>query len=308
MATPQIERENDKFLRKDGKTILVPKRLIIRFSSEVRYETVKVTSANKEELWERIFPFERMLDYPQIRTAREVIRNVQPRAKRRVEAVFARTLPPDEKDVGVVTQEIVDISEGKRDFRVISVGMKAIVPDYRDRGIGTEFTIDALLRHRHGLKEGAIIAMTGRFRKVGVLGPYRNSGLIAAIYPLDGAFQSYIPKVEEKVLPISLYKEVDWKTGLCSAKYPVVTDLRDFIPPESNEQAQKDYQKMLKIGVIPGGSFGLRYWAEADRSKLDIAIAGYHRIPELTEVKSFRRKIFRLLRLPFSGDSLRTVA
>lgn len=267
------------------------------------FEIQIVTSSNKRPLELRARPFEKYVGYDEIDASLQISANiVSSRLGRLVEVEFVRTQGYKARDVGVVTQSIVDIFAKSQKCKVLDIGVKSIDPKFRDYDLGTLLLIDGIVEH-----EG-ICFVTGQSRNGRVfryLEKVRDLGLI------NGAIRGYekdltAEDIDEVLKPTLFGKKFQQvnklRTGLLLGVYPPA-DPGLFTAPPGNEKAIKVVDKLKRRGVMPGGTNGIRYLAEIDQNTVEDLREEYRK----TEVsdssapgdhESLLERLAGLLRLP----------
>ena len=262
------------------------------------FETHRVMRTNMWELRHRAYPFEQILGYDAFRTPDEIRHHIQPRPGRLVEVVFARTIRSNPKDVGVVTQEIVDVIVAEQNRRILSIGVKAILPELQNHNIGTLLLEDALLEHDE------IDAVTGKSRNPRVFRYLEKSLLIKIIHGFEEDFTPEVVEALSQALDTTAFKQItDLRRGLCVGIYPPA-DSRLFIAPKNNEVAERIVDKLRERGVEPGGTNGIRYFAEVDKEAVKAAQSDYRMTETLDSVTSRDypeaiKRILEALRFPW---------
>lgn len=293
MAATERTNKNEGNLRE------MPSRRfsVIHVHDGFAYETHRVMKENMRTLRLRAFPFEQLLGYDVFRTPDEIRHHIQPRPNRLVQVVFVRTLGSNARDVAVVTQEVADVSAGEDKKRVLSIGVKAVSPDFQDRDIGSQLLIDGIL-------ENDVDIITGQSRNGRVYRYLEKTPLIKKTLSLDGDFTPEVPEVLRQVLDKTTFRRIsDFRTGLCLGIYPPA-DSKLFIAPKNNEAAVRVVNRLKELGVEPGGPNGLRYYALVDREAVRVAKSEYAGTETLVSARSrfpferIRQIIKDLLRLP----------
>lgn len=225
------------------------------------FETHLVTRRNARALQLRAHPFEGYVGYDVLAASDQIRSNLQPsRRDRQVEAKFVRIYNPRTKeigeDVGVVAQAIVDISVGGQQRKVLDIGVKAIKPGFRNRGMGARLLVDTLLEHE-GITDVSGQSRSGRV--FGYLELVRDLGLIGEIRGYEVPLNEKDLEVLKQFLSKTKYKKVSkLRTGLCLGIYPKA-DPSLFIAPPNNPKAVRIVKFLEENGVPPGGVNGRRY-------------------------------------------------
>lgn len=275
-----VTAENIEGPRGNADEVPVRRFPITHVHNGFAFETHKVTRANMWELRHRAFPFEQILGYDVFRTPDEIRHHIQPRPGRLVEVVFARTIRLHSKDVGVVTQELVDVSVAEQKRRVLSIGVKAVSPEFQNRDIGTLLLEDTLLEH------DGIDVVTGKSRNPRVFRYLEKTPLIKRIFGFDEDFTDEVVETLALALDKTAFKQItDLRRGLCIGIYPPA-DSRLFIASKNNEVAERIVAKLRERGVEPGGVNGLRYFAEVDKEAVEAAKSSYVMTETLGSVTS----------------------
>ncbi|MDD5415678.1 MAG: hypothetical protein PHE48_01590 [Candidatus Daviesbacteria bacterium] len=295
MATEAAEA-GDSLRESVGLSLVLPRgNPVTRIHNGIFYETHRVTPNNMWALRFRALPFEKQLGYDSFRTHDEIRHHIQPRPGRLVEVEFARIRYKGEMvDIGVVTQEIADISVDGQKKRGLSIGVKVVDPKFENRDIGTQLLIDALLEH------DGIDFVTGRSRNGRVYRYLEKSFLIEKTFPLDGEFTPEIVEALRQILDITNFKQIaDLRIGLCVGIYPLA-DSALFIAPKNNPAAERIVNRLTELGVEPGGLNGLRYYAVVDKEAVMTARDKYagneilESTPRLSSLGTLRDKIVSL--------------
>lgn len=239
------------------------------------FETHLVTRKNLRELRLRAHRFEGYVGYDVLDASDQIRHNVQPsRPGRQIEVEFIRTLGPNAKDIGVVTQAIVDISVGGHAERWLDIGVKAIEPGFRGRDLGTLSLEDALLEHK------GINRVTGQSRMGPVfryLEKVRDRGLLGKIRGYEEPLTPEDLEGLKLVLSKTKYNRVAvLRTGLCLGIYPKA-DSRLFIAPPNNPEAVRVVEDLRKRGVEPGGENGVRYVSPVNEEAVETEKEQYSR-------------------------------
>lgn len=227
---------------------------IVHIHKGIVYEAYRVTPNNRNALRDRVLPFECEFGYPNSFLIHEKVVHYTPDGG---EVVFAKTQGRLPKDVGVVTQEIRRVSIEGQPVRVLSVGIRVVLPGYQRHGIGTHLAEDGIIRHKPD-------ALTGQTRVWRIFNMYQETGLINSISPIDGPITSGMQDVLRGVLDRSVVLETDLRTGLCLGIYPPGESKR-FIPPSNNQKGLANYNRMKEIGADPTQGDGIRYYAVVDQ-------------------------------------------
>lgn len=252
------------------------------------YEVQKVTRKNRGSLRFRVLPFEGELGYDSFRTHDEVRHNIQEGR----EVIFARTLGRRPRDVGVVTQEVKRVEIDGEAKRIGVIGVKAILPNYQGRGIGTHLAEDLIYRHRPH-------AITGRTRSWRVIRVYEDTGLIGPILPIDGVPTQEMQDVLPQVLNKAALKRLELTTGRYDGSHGDIypkADRRFLVPDPSNKGAKRIYDKIIgpEIGANPEDGDGIRYYAKVDQEAVDFAIRSYNP-REVVATSTRSLTVFRLI-------------
>lgn len=237
---------------------------LVQTRQGIDYEINKVTRDNRGVLRRRALPFEQQFGYPD---SFEVHEKVVHYIREGGEVVFARTTGRRPKDIGVVTQEMRKASVAGRTARVLSVGIRVVLPEFQRHGIGTYLEEDAVLRHRPD-------AVTGQTRMWRIISMLQNTGFFSRISPFDGLIT---PEVEQILRGGVLDRRTlsaitDIRRGLCLGIYPPA-DREHFIPPPTSESGVRNYNRILILGAVPERGDGIRYYAEVDQEAVRAAKA-----------------------------------
>lgn len=270
---------------------------------EFEFETTRVTERNKWDLRHRAVRFEELLDYDSFRTHDEVRHNIRPRG----EVVIVRTADRYPKDVAILAQEIREGMVGGRVVRCAAIGAKVVAEEFQGYGIGTQLTIDTIVRYAQMGR--SIDFITGRTRKWEVIRTQQKTGLVRAISPIEAPMTPEAQQELQAVLHPAELKDLDLRTGVYANVYPSARP-ESFTPRKDNEAAMRIYNRLLELGVEPGGVNGIRYHTKIDQEALDAILAridaGYGSLEVVktpaglisTIVRTTTRMINGLLKLP----------
>lgn len=229
-----------------------------RTSGEFDYEVHRVTPANRSGLRLKVLPFEELFEYEDPFHIRGKVVHFVQEGK---EVVFAKTRGSNARNIGVVTQEARYVDVGGKQRKVLSVGMRAVFPEYQDRNVGTGLAKEGIIRHDPDI-------VTGQTRIWGIIRMYEKTGLVkGVISPIDGPIPPDVREALRKVLDKSILNQTDLRIGICLGVFPAAVAKR-FIPPTTNERAVKIYNKMLELGVNPARGDGIRYGIEVDHEEV----------------------------------------
>lgn len=258
MSNPEMERKGAHIIKRAA----VEKPVEIHIIGNFAYETNLVTGKNERALRIRARPFEEFVGYDSIEASDQIRHNIQRSKKgKQVEVVFVRAFDPKAKkvgkDIGVVTQTIVDIPTEQGNKRFLDIGVKAIEKKDRDKGIGFRLLLNEVLGHKE------ITDVTGQSRNGRVfsyLEKLKSMGFTETV--IGGYDQDLTPMDLEElksVISKKKFRQVSkLGTGLCPNIYSPA-DPALFEASEGNQKAKDVVDKLKKRGVAPGGRHGIRY-------------------------------------------------
>lgn len=248
-------------------------RYLVEFFKGPTYDT------NIDKLRNRAWNIHQQgLKYDPLRTMRELVSNMQ--ANRGGSIYFASTVGPDAKDVGYITQRVMNIAirdddsaeegdligeddlteEGNEPIRALVVSTKVFLPCHQQKGLGTFFTEQANLMHRPEI-------FVGRTQNPYVILALKRTGLFEKIHPFDELYGESTEQLNgrQKVLNAiakkARYSNVDLRNGLCVGVYPPGEE-RAFVLDENNKEAVEVYRIMTEdIGMDPVNGDAIIYTA-----------------------------------------------
>lgn len=213
-----------------------------------------VTADNDEvtAIMGRVMPLhEEVLNLAKPRTYAEVIRNVI----RATEVVFAVTIEPEPKDIGVVVQTVKTVTIGGESLKVVMIAMRGVLPDYQKYGVGTDFVVDAIKRHEpHGF--------TGRTPNPNIFRSYKRVPQIGEISPIDKPYSPKMRTFMAAFLSDAELSTTDLNTGRCIGVYP--RGAERLVTYDPNDREMNRILKIMtgpRIGANLEEGDGVRYWA-----------------------------------------------
>lgn len=282
MATEEATRLENPFSRVHSSR----NPFLFRGDGGVVFQVNKVTPWNFHELRRRALPFEAIFEYddPFI-PYQKIINSV----RRGGEVVFAQT--PDGNDIGVTTQEVKRTKAGQV---VLSVGIRAVLPDFQDRGFTTTIARESMMRHRPDV-------VTGQSRMWRIFNMLEDTGFILGISPFDRLPTPEMQASLIEVLDRKVLKATNLRTLVCIGVFPPAPVDR-FIPPELNAGGWLYYNGMREIGAIPESGSGVRYYARVNQQAVEAAspyeylMSGDMRDTRELELVDERRPLLEIVR------------
>lgn len=223
-----------------------------------KYQVIPVTPQNKEELRALAHPYEKLVGYDDARARREAEINI----KRGAEVVTVSTLGRLSRVIGLVSYEVMKVdTENQGVLTGIHIGIKGIDPRYQKNGIGTQLSVDAILRYVPDF-------ITGTSRKWEVMRTYQKTGFLIdnGISPIDRPLPMWAAVAWRQMLDESVFSKIDTATGRYPDRYPPVGDMDELRPPRGHIAGWRIFDIMQAIlAPNPQGTHALAYIAEVDQ-------------------------------------------
>lgn len=208
-------------------------------------DVVKVTRINRFNVLARVKPFHDGLSLAKGRTMEELYRNVDVGC----EAVFVTT--NDGEDIAVVVERLKTVNIGGREYKVLKRFLRAVSPDYQQRGIGTALTDEPIGR----LEPHAI---TGRTPNPYVFRSDELSPRVGGIHPIHRLHTPETRLLLVATLDSKSIAETDLRTGVCKGVYPFGEN-RLFSLEGASERVLEIHARMIELGANLEEGDGLRY-------------------------------------------------
>jgi len=239
---------------------------VMHFHRGIIYEAYRVTPENREYLRNLVYPFEEQFGYPStFLLHQKVIKYIQDGAEV-VRAVKPRTFFRSARTVGVITQDIKRVNVGAERWKVLSRGIRVVLPGFRRQGIGTHLSDEGIVRHDPEI-------VTADTRVYSIIDMYQRSGFIRAVAPFDTELTDEMREALRGILDKTT--RIDLETGLRYKIFPPSDyskgDLERFIPPKKNQRGVANYKRMLEIGADPLAGSAIRYAALGDHAAVQAA-------------------------------------